>query len=148
MASPNNRQLVREIISSCRYLTLSTCDGAEPWAAPIEFLCDEELNFYFLSTTDCLHARHIDRNPQVALAIFDIDQPEYSPDLTAPLRGLQVRGSGSRVSVDKYPEGVAAAIDALNPPMPPYSVFKVTPSTFYLPRIVNGVNERVAVEMR
>jgi len=148
MASPNDQQLVREIISSCRYLTLSTCDGSEAWAAPIEFLCDDDLNFFFLSTADSLHARHINRNPQVALALFDTDQPEYSPDLTASLRGVQVRGSASRLSTEDYPDDVAAAIDALNPPMPPYTVFKITPSTFYLPKIVNGVNERVAVDIR
>lgn len=148
MDSPDNQALVREIISSCRYLTLSTCDGAEPWATPIEFLCDAELNFFFLSPVDCLHARHIDGNPQVALAIFETKQPEYSPNLTAPLRGVQVRGSASRVAAEEYPEDVAAAIAALNPPMPPYAVFKITPAAFYLPRIVNGVNERVAVEMR
>lgn len=148
MASPGNQELVREIIANCRYLTLSTCDGVEPWATPIEFLCDSELNFFFLSTSDCLHAQHIDVNPQVALAIFETSQPEYSPDLTAALRGVQVRGSASRLSAEEYPEDVAAAIAALNPPMPPYTVFKIAPVDFYLPKVVNGVNERVAVEMR
>lgn len=148
MASPSNEELVRETIASCRYLTLSTCDGSEPWATPIEFLCDAQLNFYFLSTNDCLHARHIDTNPQVALALFETTQPEYSPGLTAPLRGVQVRGSASRLPASEYPEDVVAAIAALNPPMPPYAVFKVMPATFYLPKIVDGVNERVAVQMQ
>lgn len=148
MASSSNQELVREIITSCRYLTLSTCDGIEPWATPIEFLCDDELNFFFLSTEDCLHARHIDGNPQVALAIFETDQPAYSPDLTAPLRGVQVRGAASRLHAEEYPEGVVAAIAALNPPMPPYTIFKIAPAEFYLPRLVDGVNERELVEMR
>lgn len=147
MASVNDQDLVREIISSCRYLTLSTCDGGEPWAAPIEFLCDDQLSFFFLSTDDSLHARHIARNPQVALALFETEQPEYSPDLTADLRGVQIRGSASRLSPGDYPESMSAAIAALNPPMPPYSVFKVTPATFYLPKIVDGVNDRIEVEL-
>lgn len=148
MASFGDQELVREIIGKCRYLTLSTCDGVEPWATPIEFLCDGELNFYFLSPSDCLHAQQIAGNPQVAFAIFEPGQPEYSPGLTASLRGVQARGTASRLSVEDYPEEVAAAIAALNPPMPPYCVFKITPVDFYLPRIVDGINERVAVEMR
>jgi uncharacterized protein YhbP (UPF0306 family) len=148
MASPSNQELVREIITSCRYLTLATCDGLDPWATPIEFLCDAELNFFFLSPAGCLHARHIEGNPRVALAIFEADQPEYSPDLTTPLRGVQVRGSASRLPAEEYPEDVVAAIAALNPPMPPYAVFKITPVEFHLPRIVNGINERVAVTFR
>ena len=147
MTLQEDRELVREIVSSCRYLTLSTCGDGEPWAAPIEFLCDDRLNFFFLSTDDSLHARHIERNPKAALAIFETEQPEYSPGLTAELRGVQIRGSASRLSSEDWPEDVGAAIEALNPPMPPYGVFKVIPETVYLPRIVDGVNERVAVEM-
>lgn len=148
MPSADNRELAREIISTCRYLTLSTCDGAEPWATPIEFLCDDELNFYFLSTVDCLHARHIDANPTVAIAIYDVEQPAYSPGATTPLRGLQVRGSASRLAAEEYPDTVVAAVEALKPPMPPYAVFQVKPLEFFLPKLVNGVNERVAVQMR
>jgi len=83
----------------------------------------------------------------VALALFDSEQPEYSANLTARLRGVQIRATATRLSPENHPESVAAAIEVLNPPMPPYSVFKVSPVTFYLPRIVNGVNERVEVKM-
>jgi uncharacterized protein YhbP (UPF0306 family) len=145
--SKADRDLIRDVISKGRYLVLSTTDGTEPWAAPLEYLHDEQLNFYFLSTNDSRHAQHIGTNPAVALAIFDVAQPAYSPALTAPLRGVQISGSAAALSPDEHPESVDAAIAVLKPPMPPYRVFKVTPSLFYLPKVVNGVNQRVEVQI-
>lgn len=147
MQDTTDKELVREIISACRYLSLSTTDGNEPWIATIEYLHDDQLNFYFLSTDDSRHVQHIDKNPTVALAIFDTTQPEYSPEVSITLRGVQIAGSASRHAPKDCPESVAAAINALNPPMPPYSCFKVSPSAFYLPKVVNGLNERVKVQM-
>jgi hypothetical protein len=40
-----------------------------------------------------------------------------------------------------------SAIEALAPPMPPYSVFKIEPHRFFIPRIEKGVNIRVEVTM-
>ena len=147
MSSNNDQEMVREIISTNRYLTLATTDGADPWVAPLEYLHDGELNFYFLSTGDCRHSRQIEQNSTVALAIFETTQPEYSPDLSVTIRGVQIRGSARHLPPEEYPESVVQAIDALNPPMPPYSVFQVVPSAFYLPKIIDGVNERVEVQM-
>lgn len=147
MSAESDRELIRKIIEGNRYLCLSTTDGVDPWVAPLEYMHDEHLNFYFLSTEDCRHARHIGRNPTVAITIFDTTQPEYSTDLTATLRGVQIRASATRLAPEEHPEIVSDAIDALQPPMPPYQVFRATPTTFYLPRVVDGVNERVEVEM-
>lgn len=138
-------ELIREVISENRYLTLSTSDGGEPWAAPLEYMADEDLNLFFLSTRDSRHARHIERNPTVSVAIFDTDQPEYSPAASTALRGVQIRATARKMGKDEYPDAVNAAIAALEPPMPPYEVFKITPERFYLPRLVDGVNERLEV---
>jgi uncharacterized protein YhbP (UPF0306 family) len=147
MSSTADQELVRELIAKNRYLSLATTDGSEPWVAPLEYLHDDRLNFYFLSTDDSRHARHIEDNPTVAVAIFDTEQPSYSPDVSVTIGGVQIRASAKRLSAGQYPEGVAAAIAALRPPMPPYSVFQLVPSEFYLPKLRNGVNERVKVEM-
>lgn len=40
-----------------------------------------------------------------------------------------------RLEASEYSEAAVAAIEALDPPMPRYEVFKVTPNHFYLPRI-------------
>jgi hypothetical protein len=52
-----------------------------------------------------------------------------------------------RVPQAEYTAGILAAIDALTPPMPPYSVFKIEPRRFYLPEIRDGVNIRTEVMM-
>jgi len=147
MSTTSDQDLVRELIAACRYLVLSTTDGSEPWVAPLEYLCDENLNFYFLSTDDSRHVQHILRHPRVALAIFDTKQPDYAPGLSTTLRGMQISGLASRLAAEDHPESVVQAIAALNPPMPPYSVFRIVPSAFYLPTVVNGVNKRVEVQM-
>ncbi len=147
MSTPGDQALVREIISACRYLVLSTTDGGQPWVAPLEYLCDDALNFYFLSTDDSRHARHLRANPQVAVAIFETTQPDYTPELSASLRGVQISGTAARLATDDHPDPVKQAIAVLKPPMPPYSVFRIVPSAFYLPKVVDGINRRVEVRM-
>lgn len=88
-------EFVREIISENRYLTLATTDGTRPWAAPLEYMVDEDLKFVFFSTGDSLHAQHIEVNPEVSVAIFGGEQPEYTPDVSTTLRGIQVKAVGS-----------------------------------------------------
>lgn len=146
LSSKRNQEFVREIIEANRYLTLATTDGSRPWSATLEYLNDEQLGFYFFSTDDSLHARHIERNPEVAFSVFSPEQPEYSADSSAALSGVQVSATAARLSPDEYPQLVLEAIEALSLPMPPYSVFRLAPSAFYLPRIEGGVNVRVAVD--
>ncbi len=147
MSSEADQKLVREVIATNRYLTLSTCDGEEPWIAPLEYMHDDRLNFFFFSKGESRHARHIERNSKVGVAIFDTTQPDYTPAISITLRGVQIEASARRLSSDEYPESVVEAIEALQPPMPPYHVYRILPSTFYVPKIVNGVNQREEVEM-
>lgn len=146
MLENNYRGTVKEVIEENRYLALSTTDGTEPWVVTVEYIRDDAGNFYFFSTTDSRHAQHIEDNETVAVAIWSADQPEYSPDASTHLNGVQIRGEARRLSEDEYPEAVAAAIEALEPPMPPYAAFEIEPRRVYVPVIDDGVNERVEVD--
>lgn len=146
LSSRRDQGLIREVIEGNRYLTLATTDGSKPWAATLEYLHDERLNFYFFSTRDSLHARHIEQNADVAVSVFDMEQPEYSSTASTAIRGVQVDATAACLTEDEYPELVVEAIAALSLPMPPYSVFRLAPSVFYVPKIENGVNIRVAVD--
>lgn len=146
MSSRRDQELILEVIEANRYLTLATSDGSKPWAATLEYLVDEELNFYFFSTRDSLHARHIEQNADVAFSVFDREQPEYSSTGSTAIKGVQVDATAACLREDEYPEMVVEAIAALSLPMPPYAVFRLAPSGFYVPRIENGVNIRVAVD--
>lgn len=60
---------------------------------------------------------------------------------------MQIRGTATRLSEDEYPEAVNATIDALDPPMSPYTPYKIEPRRVYAPIIDDGVNKRVEVDM-
>ena len=134
-----------EVIESNRYLALATTDGERPWVAPVEYLRGEDGTFYFFSTAAAAHASDLETNPRVSAAIYGDDQPEYDPDVTTALNGVQLDGTCRRLDPADYPEAVEGAIDALEPPMPPYEVFALEPDAYYVPLIEDGVNTRVEV---
>ena len=145
MTDESERERIERILRDNRYLVLSTTDGSDPWIAPLEYLLDDDLNLYFLSTDDARHVRDLERNETVAVAVFDREQPEYASDVSVSLNGVQIEATCRRVPPSDYTEAIEAAIDALDPPMPPYAVFKIEPRRFYVPRIDDGVNVREEV---
>jgi len=147
MPAENGQEFVRALLERNRYLVLSTTNGADPWIAPLEYMLDGDLNFYFFSTEDSRHVRDIASNPSVAVAVFDGEQPAYGADLSTFLNGVQLQGTVRKVMPADYSDAIVAAIDALQPPMPPYSVFKIEPERFYVPKLENGVNVRTEVSM-
>jgi len=140
------RSFVEAVLSRNRYLVLSTTDGSTPWVAPLEYLTGDDLTLFFFSTDDARHVRDIEKNELVSVAVFDQEQPDYSAGLSARLNGVQIEAVASRVPPEQYSEDIEAAIEALNPPMPPYAVFKIEPRRFYIPEIENGINVRVEVQ--
>lgn len=146
MSEDAYQDLAEHVVAENRYLTLATTDGDEPWAAPLEYIRDEAGRLYFFSTEDSRHARHVEQNETVAVAIFGPDQPEYSPEDSTTLNGVQIRGRARRLSEDEYPEVVEDAIEGLEPPMPPYAAFELEPRRIYVPVIDDGVNRRVEIE--
>ena len=145
MSNGEEREFVEALLKRNRYLVLSTTNGTDPWIAPLEYMIDDELNFYFFSTDDSRHVRDIAKNNKVAVAVFDRDQPEYGPDLSASLNGVQMEATVQRITPEEYNAAIVAAIEALNPPMPPYAVFRIQPNRFYIPKIEDGVNIRTEV---
>lgn len=148
MSTGDYRTRVEEVIETSDYLALGTSAGGEPWIAPIEYFRDAEGNFCFFSTTDSRHARHIEQNDTVAVAIWSEDQPEeYSPDLDAFLNGVQIRGTAYRVPEDEYSETLATVAEMFEAPMPPYAAYVVEPQRVYAPVIEDGINKRVEIDM-
>lgn len=67
--------------------------GEFPWIASVYYTFDQNLNLYFLSDPSTLHARHILKNPKVAVAIADSHQ-----DINKIKRGLQLFGIAKQIS--------------------------------------------------
>lgn len=140
------QNVVKGVIRNNRYLTLATSDGGDPWIAPLEYVCDDDLNLYFFSLVDSAHANHIRSRERVAVAIFGADQPKYEPGKTLQLKGVQMSAVAAQLDGD-FPPVVQQAIDVLQPPMPPYAAFAIRPTTIWLPQIADGLNKRVEVKL-
>lgn len=64
--------LARKIIADNRYLTLATIDESDVWIAPLAYVYDEEAKcFYFYSSKNSVHARHIEKTPNCAVSIYN-----------------------------------------------------------------------------
>lgn len=147
MPSVTDREHILDVIEHSRYMNLATSDEGQPWVATIEHLRDTSGVFYFFSTQESRHARHIAANGDVAIALYSGEQPEYSSAASARLRGVQIEATARKLEEDEYPDFIHEAIEALQVPMPPYAVFRVDPKCYYLPKLENGVNVRVQVDV-
>ncbi|KKP48319.1 MAG: Pyridoxamine 5'-phosphate oxidase-related FMN-binding protein [Candidatus Woesebacteria bacterium GW2011_GWA1_33_30] len=65
----------------------------EPWAAPVYYLFDDDLNFYFVSGTKTIHAQNILKNPKVSITIADSKQNPNGKKV-----GFQARGNATKVT--------------------------------------------------
>ncbi len=66
---------VTEILFESSFMTLATADvEGRPWASPVEFVCDEDLRFYWLSMVDARHSVNVRENPWMSFSIYDSTQ--------------------------------------------------------------------------
>ncbi len=80
-------QTLRVFLASVPTLGLCTVDGdGRPYAANVNFVCDEGLNLYFISHPQAAHSRHILGRPAVAATAY---APFQTP---SEIRGVQLRG--------------------------------------------------------
>ncbi len=142
-----DRVWVEALIDRNRYLVLATTDGESPWVAPLEYVVGEGLDLWFFSPLDVRHSKHLERNPSVAVTIFDADQPEYSGETTMTLAGIQMEGSAALVDPSEFPGVVRSAIAIWDLPMPPYGAYRIRPERVFVPQVADGVNVRTEVAM-
>ena len=138
---------VRDLIERRQYIFLATSGEGGPWVAPIEPIAHEDLSFYFFSTSEARHSRDIEAGSKIAAVMFYPEQPQYTPTRTANLNAVQIECTGRKLDPSEYNEAVRGAIEFLDPPMPPYEVFMLTPNRFYVPALEDGVNTRYEVHM-
>ncbi len=69
----------RRIIDTNNYLTLSTADrDGLPWASPVYYTPDNGLDFYWVSRPDSRHSRNLAERPEIAIVIYDSQQPLFT----------------------------------------------------------------------
>jgi uncharacterized protein YhbP (UPF0306 family) len=84
------------LLAECRTASIATVDGiGQPHAANIQYVHDDQLHLYFVSSEDAAHSRHIAVNPAIALTV-------YHPNDQAPanIHGLQLHGRAKALSND------------------------------------------------
>ncbi len=82
------------LLAECRTASLATVyvDG-RPHAANIQYVHDDQLNIYFVSSEDAAHSRHITKNSTVALTVYHHDDQD-----PASIRGLQMHGQAQPIT--------------------------------------------------
>lgn len=85
------RNHILEYLGKNRLMSLATSSGNKPWAATVFFAYDRSCNIFFYSRGDTRHAKHIARNPAVAITFNQYNGKPNS------IKGLQITGRASKV---------------------------------------------------
>lgn len=82
-------EAVTDLLFRCSFMTLSTSDRhGRPWSSPLEFICDRDMQLYWVSLVDSRHSRNVRENPRAAVSIFN---GTYLP-LSEEPQGLYAEG--------------------------------------------------------
>jgi uncharacterized protein YhbP (UPF0306 family) len=103
------KQHILDFLSQHHLMAIAT-SGEHPWIAYVYYSFDSTLTIYFLSSPKTLHARHIAKNPHVALMIADSNQKVS--DLK---KGVQIYGVAEQISdAQKIKHALSMWKDALH----------------------------------
>jgi len=92
VSSREIKSLITNFIKSSKILSIATNTNQKPWIANVFFVSDESLNLYFLSSKESSHAKHIVKNPNAAVSIYD-----HSSDIGSNVKGVQIFGKVVRL---------------------------------------------------
>ena len=86
----NTKRIILNFMNSNTILSLSTSISDSPYICNLFYVCDDDLNIYFLSSNKTRHAQELKDNPKVAVSIYD---PKSAPGKS--VIGLQAVGKVS-----------------------------------------------------
>ncbi len=151
-------KLARNIVHRNIYLTLSTTDGKSPWIAPLYYVTDSNYTFYFFSNRNSKHAKHIRKNSNVAIAIYDSNQAGGEGN------GIQMKAKAYEVPLKELPKVLTLyGKKYYTDTKPKFSLlltlkkffgksslrfYKITPQQVYVLDPEDPVGKRVQVELR
>lgn len=91
---------IKQLLTASRYATVSTVDAdGNPWAAPVWYVADDELNIYWWSAIGAQHSQNIAHNSLAYITIFDSNLPEgdgiglYIQATAAPIPDDELEGA-------------------------------------------------------
>lgn len=83
-------------LQSTDYMCLATQQDGNPWASPVYFAWDQNLNLYFISMLQSRHMQSIAAQPVVSAAIYATNQ-----DTQGDVIGLQISGTAAVLDQDQ-----------------------------------------------
>jgi pyridoxine/pyridoxamine 5'-phosphate oxidase len=92
----------RGIVDANRYMTIATADEeGRPWVSPVWFATSDYRELFWVSRPEARHSRNIALRPEVAIAIFDSQQPPGTGE------GVYLRGGAELVPEPERDRGIA-----------------------------------------
>lgn len=98
------RNEVSNFLGSQLIMHLAVSCEDEPWVCALEFIHDEELNFYWRSDTSSHHSRVLGSNNLASVAVTHLDQENVGT-------GVQAEGSVEKVVDEEKVRAVSDGID-------------------------------------
>ncbi|MGF1470865.1 MAG: pyridoxamine 5'-phosphate oxidase family protein [Rubrobacteraceae bacterium] len=95
---------VSDFLGSQLILHLAVSLENEPWICALEFIHDEELNFYWRSDATSHHSRVLDSNNLASVAVTHVDQENLGT-------GIQAEGRAEKVVDEEKIRAVSEGID-------------------------------------
>lgn len=88
-----DREFAKKYLDSQILMGLSTLgSNGSLWSANVYFAVDDDLNFYFMSSSDTEHCENIKSNPKVSMTVVDSTQ-----DPSGEKIGMQISGECNHV---------------------------------------------------
>lgn len=60
-----------DILRTCLYANIASCNDNEPWNTPVTAATDSDLNLYWSSWIHAVHSQNIVANPHVFITFYD-----------------------------------------------------------------------------
>ncbi len=128
---------IRKYLPTKNVMQLATARDNQPWACNVHYFSDENLNLYWISTTDRRHSLEITDNPKVA-AVVKIH--ENTPEENYVI-GIAVEGVAELMP--EFDEQIAIAygeklikgdtfVEDIRTGKKPFKFYKLTPTNFVL----------------
>ena len=89
----NLRKLITDYLEEAKFMQIATVSGEQPWSCTVYFICDKNLDLYWISKPDARHSKEIHKNNKIAASI-----PVKFSDLTVV--GIQVEGDADVIEVN------------------------------------------------
>ena len=100
--APDLRSHAAAIIEANGYMTLATADEhGLPWVSPVWFASADHHQFLWMSSPGARHSRNISLRPEIAIAIFDSQQPPGTG------RGVYVAATAAEVPASELDDAIA-----------------------------------------